>query len=184
MTRSRAPFWSPARFRPARPVAGGWRRLDNQVPAAIQTEILRAIQDLVADGTLWFLRHAPRPLDIAGLTAAYGPGLAALRAHTTHLPASTAATATIARLTEAGVPAELAEAVTAIDVLTAGCDITRLATDKIGRCRRWPRSTPKPAAVSPLAGCAPGPRRCRPTRPGKPKRRANWSMACSPTMPH
>ena len=27
-------------------------------------------------------------------------------------------------------PAELAEAVTAIDVLTAGCDITRLATDK------------------------------------------------------
>ena len=112
---------------------GLWRAvetLDNQVPAAIQTEMLRAIQDLVADGTLWFLRHAPRPLDIAGLTAAYGPGLAALRAHTAHLPASAAATAAIARLTEAGVPAELAEAVTAIDVLTAGCDITRLATDK------------------------------------------------------
>ena len=73
-----------------------WRAvetLDNQVPAAIQTEMLRAIQDLVADGTLWFLRHAPRPLDIAGLTAAYGPGLAALRAHTAHLPASAAATA-------------------------------------------------------------------------------------------
>ena len=112
---------------------GLWRAveaLDNQVPAATQTEMLRAIQDLVADGALWFLRQAPRPLDIAGLTAAYGPGLAALRAHTVHLPASPAARATIDRLTAAGVPAELAQTMAAVDVLTAGCDITRLATDK------------------------------------------------------
>jgi len=49
--------------------------LDNVVPSSTQIEMLETIQVLLKRGTLWFLRHGPRPLDIAQTNADFQPGI-------------------------------------------------------------------------------------------------------------
>ncbi len=52
--------------------------LDTRVAADIQCDMLQEANRLLERGTLWILRHAARPIDMAGLTTALGEGRAAL----------------------------------------------------------------------------------------------------------
>ncbi|MBM3488316.1 MAG: NAD-glutamate dehydrogenase, partial [Alphaproteobacteria bacterium] len=54
--------------------------LDNRLEAGCQTRLHLDIQAVLRRLTLWFLRNAPRPLDVAGAIAAFAPGTAALAA--------------------------------------------------------------------------------------------------------
>ncbi|HKF71721.1 MAG TPA: NAD-glutamate dehydrogenase [Stellaceae bacterium] len=107
--------------------------LDNQVPAAVQTEMLLAANRLVERTAAWFLR-APGALDIAGVTQVFKPGVAALAARLGEtLPASQKAELArrIAGWQERGVPAALAERIAKLDFLVSAVDIVKLAVAKM-----------------------------------------------------
>lgn len=52
--------------------------LDNQIPADAQHALLHQIGDLQERGTLWLLRHCPRPIDRASLISRMQPPVAEL----------------------------------------------------------------------------------------------------------
>jgi glutamate dehydrogenase len=87
------------------------RRLDNVVPAAVQTEMLLEARRLIERGTRWLLRNLHRPLDIGATVASFAGGAAAvaellptsLRGMDRELTEDAGA-----ELEERGVPAELA----------------------------------------------------------------------------
>ena len=104
--------------------------LDNKVPAALQTKMLREVQRLVERETIWFLRNGQQPLDIASHVDEFAPGIATLSAclndvlgeHDRKALANQAKT-----FTDQGVPKDLAHQVAALDALASGCDVVRLA---------------------------------------------------------
>ena len=103
--------------------------LDNQVPASIQTEMLLVANRLVERAAAWFLR-APGALDIAGVTQAFKPGVAALGVRLGEtLPASqkTEFTRRVEAWREKRVPMALAERVAKLDFLVSAVDIVKLA---------------------------------------------------------
>ena len=104
--------------------------LDNKVISSIQTAMLLKIRTMVASGTIWFLRHAPQPLDIAALRTAYRDGIAEI-ANGLELYLSedenSALQNSIQGLQQAGVPATLARSIAATDFLAHAGDIVRVA---------------------------------------------------------
>ena len=52
--------------------------LDNRIDAAVQTAMLLEGRKLTERATRWFLRHAPRPLDIASAVQRYAGGVTVL----------------------------------------------------------------------------------------------------------
>ena len=103
--------------------------LDNQVPASVQTDMLLASNRLVERAAAWFLR-APGALDIAGVTQAFKPGVAALAARLGEtLPDSQKAefARRVALWREKRVPAALAERVAKLNFLVSAIDIVKLA---------------------------------------------------------
>ncbi len=117
--------------------------LDNAVPAAVQTDMLVAIDRLAERGTLWFLRNGSRPLDIAAHIGLYGPGIAALAGDVTTL-VSEGEQGEIERrrgvYSAAGVPADLGSRVAAIEALAPGLDIVRIAKGDVSVLGRVARA--------------------------------------------
>jgi glutamate dehydrogenase len=107
--------------------------LDNKVPAAVQYEMLIEVGRLLLRSTLWFLRRRRERLPIGEVLAIFRPSLEKLRAS---VPAIMSAgdreawEASTRRLAGAGVPAEVAAAVSSVNALYAVLDVTEVATEQ------------------------------------------------------
>jgi glutamate dehydrogenase len=104
--------------------------LDNQVPAANQTLMLTECGRLIERVTVWFLRHAARPLDIKKEVAAYKAEVAAIAENLgalLHDSDGAALADRAAKLTAVAVPEALAQRIAALPILYAACDIVRIA---------------------------------------------------------
>lgn len=104
--------------------------LDNQVAADLQTAMIDEAARLMARGAAWFLANASHPLDVAGVTAAYRPGIEALAAGLDDILDAEEAARLAGRaqaLTDRGVPADIARRVAALPVLAAGPDLVLIA---------------------------------------------------------
>ena len=104
--------------------------LDNQVPAANQTLMLTECGRLIERVTVWFLRHAVRPLDIEKEVSAYKAEVAAIAENLGSLLHESDAAALAdraAKLTAVTVPEALAQRIAALPILYAACDIVRIA---------------------------------------------------------
>ena len=110
-----------------------WAEIDAQdyrVGAAIQTLMHLEVSEFLKHQCVWFLRNAPRPIDVPALVAQYGPGVKAL------LDAPEAVLSPIAQerfqqrlgmYTEQDVPDALACRVAAFQVLGFAGDIVQVA---------------------------------------------------------
>ncbi len=105
--------------------------LDNKVPAALQTELHRASERLIARAVGWFLR-AGKPLDIKARIDEFHAGIAKLAEQ---IPALLPAEERIqldrriAALVEKGAPKSLALKATRLNFLISSVDIVRLSLD-------------------------------------------------------
>jgi glutamate dehydrogenase len=110
----------------------GIEALDNCAPPQLQIRMLREINRTVDRVTLWFLRNAPQPLDMSGLIAEFGPGVAALAADLDDVlqrdQRQDVRERTL-RYTHDGVPVELSDQIGRLKMLSCACDIVRLAGD-------------------------------------------------------
>jgi glutamate dehydrogenase len=104
--------------------------LDGKVSGGAQLGLYAAVQDMLLDRMVWFLRNADPSKDLAGVIARHRKGIAALAAALDKvLPAEAAAMrqARQAELTGAGVPDDLARRIADIPELTAAPDIVLIA---------------------------------------------------------
>ncbi|KJS41494.1 MAG: NAD-glutamate dehydrogenase [Rhodospirillaceae bacterium BRH_c57] len=112
-----------------------WRdveTLDNVVSADVQIAMLGEANRLIERTTLWILRHAPRPLNMGGLTAAFTEGMRAMEgcmAGVCTLDVQSEIAARHDRYAEAGVPEDLAARVAHLIVLASTPDVVRLGAD-------------------------------------------------------
>ncbi len=115
-----------------RPTWTAIEALDNKVPVALQTEMIASTVDLVQLGTQWFVRNGAAPLAIAETVDSYAPGIATLSDKLESVLAELEAQAfvsKVSRLSEHGVPGDLARRVAGLDALGAALDIVRAAKD-------------------------------------------------------
>jgi glutamate dehydrogenase len=106
--------------------------LDNQVPSAVQAEMLIESGRLLLRATLWFLRRRRERLPIAEVLAIFQPGLAAFRRQLPEiLSAADRETfeKSAARLESKGAPAALARDMAGLDALYAVLDATEVARE-------------------------------------------------------
>lgn len=104
--------------------------LDNKVAGDVQLDIYKAIQDLLLDRIVWFLRNVDLTQGLAGIIEHYRDGIAAVDASLGNMLPKEIADARDARhreLTAAGVPAELAWRVASLPALTSAPDIVLVA---------------------------------------------------------
>jgi glutamate dehydrogenase len=109
--------------------------LDNKISGALQLELYQAVQDLLLDRLVWFLRNVDLTRGLAALVAHYREGIAAVAAALDgSLPeaASAACKARAADLTKQAVPEHLARRVATLPALGAAPDIVMVA-DRTGR---------------------------------------------------
>jgi len=105
--------------------------LDDRVPGALQLELYAALQDLLLDRMVWFIRN----VELTGGTldavvARYRAGVIEVEQeldHTLPAPAAEARMARAAELTAQGVPPDLARRLSALGHLAAATDITLVA---------------------------------------------------------
>ncbi|WP_142850505.1 NAD-glutamate dehydrogenase [Telmatospirillum sp. J64-1] len=108
-------------------------KLDNQVPAAVQTAMAVEANRLIERATAWILRYGPKPLEISPARAELAPGLEALRSCFDEILPQSLAESVGQRAQEyigQGVPEELARRVASLVVLASGCDIVRIAASR------------------------------------------------------
>jgi glutamate dehydrogenase len=106
-------------------------RLDDAVPATVQTALMTGGRRLVERATRWLLRNRHQPLDIAAVVSHFAPGIAALAQELPKLLApadSTALRRAVERFAAEGVPTDLATRVASLDVLHAGLDVIEVAS--------------------------------------------------------
>jgi glutamate dehydrogenase len=106
--------------------------LDNRVSSEIQTEIFLEGRKLVERGTRWLLRHRRPPLDVATEIERFRVGVAVLSDDLPALlaPAQRDAHGRLAdRLSDGGVPSDLAARVAGLDPLFSALDIVELADE-------------------------------------------------------
>ena len=109
--------------------------LDNRVSGQVQLELYAAVQDVLLDRIVWFLRHVDLSKGLAEVVTHYRDGIDAVAAS---LEAALSREAVGARdlrqheLTQAGVPEELARRIANIGPLTAAPDIV-LVADRTAR---------------------------------------------------
>ncbi|MCL4709873.1 MAG: NAD-glutamate dehydrogenase [Pseudorhodoplanes sp.] len=109
--------------------------LDAKIPGALQLELYAAVQDLLLDRIVWFLRNADLSKGLSDVVERYARAVAEVEAVlTTALPEAAARqrAARIEELTKAGVPDALAARAASLPALAAGTDIA-LVADKTGR---------------------------------------------------
>ena len=108
----------------------GVEKLDNNVPADVQTTMHLEILDLIKRGTLWFLRSGPRPFPIGATVNTFMPGVEALRARFDEIltpDLKTEMNQRIDDLVARNVPPEFARRIAELPVLAPTCDIVRIA---------------------------------------------------------
>jgi len=114
-----------------------WREiesLDNKVAANVQAAMLIAVNNLLERGTMWFLRNGEPGLAIGSHVSAYIDGVTQIAENIDMVipPHYMDDLRSRARsLVEAGVPQTLAIRVMGLVNMAAGCDISRLATERI-----------------------------------------------------
>ena len=115
-----------------------WSRVeavDTQIGAAVQTEILVRVSELLRYGTLWFLRNQPQPLAISDTLKRFAPGIKSVADRLAELASPEEAEAMAARVAEfraKGVDEVLAARVAGLSLLAAAPDIV-LAAGQTGR---------------------------------------------------
>ena len=109
--------------------------LDNKIASKLQLDLYAAVQDLLLDRIIWFLRNADLSKGLADLVTHYRDGIATVGAALDRVlsPGVLNADAEHRRaLTAAGVPAELAGCMASLRALAAAPDIV-LVADRTGR---------------------------------------------------
>ncbi|MGA3311309.1 MAG: NAD-glutamate dehydrogenase, partial [Xanthobacteraceae bacterium] len=109
--------------------------LDNRIPGKVQLDLYVAVQDLLLDRIIWFLRNADLTKGLADVVTHYRDGIAVVDAALDGALSEDALSARAARrqeLTEAGVPDELAGRIGNLAPLTAAPDIV-LVADRTGK---------------------------------------------------
>jgi len=104
--------------------------LDGKVPGKLQLELYAAVQDLLLDRLVWFLRNADLSKGLAGVVERYRKGIAELiDALGLALPpdAAAARAARTKELAAAGVPETLAARIAAISEIAAAPDLVLIA---------------------------------------------------------
>jgi glutamate dehydrogenase len=105
-------------------------RLDNKVPGKLQLELYAAVQDLLLDRVVWFLRNVDLSKGLASIVEHYRAGVAAVAAALDGALPEEAAAARAARaaaLAKAGVPEALARSLADLPVLASATDIVLVA---------------------------------------------------------
>lgn len=106
--------------------------LDFKVPNQVLNRLLIRIQNLMERATLWLLRNTRESLSIQRLKDTYKPGVEIIRANMQAIltePSQAHLTEIISGLVEQGIPAELAERLSALHYLFYGLDIIRVASN-------------------------------------------------------
>src|SRR5438034_302100 len=109
--------------------------LDARISGRLQLELYRAVQDLLLDRLVWFLRNVELAQGLAAIVAHYSEGITAVEAA---LEAALPQAVTMARkgretdLRRQGVPDELARRLATLPALVAAPDIVMIA-DRTGR---------------------------------------------------
>ena len=109
--------------------------LDNAIPGKLQLDLYAAVQDLLLDRIIWFLRNVEPSLGLADVVAHYRDGIAAVAAALDGAVSQDIRNARAARrqeLTAAGVPDELAGRLADLRALAAAPDIV-LVADRTGK---------------------------------------------------
>jgi glutamate dehydrogenase len=109
--------------------------LDNLVPGNLQLELYAAVQDLLLDRIVWFLRNVALAQGLADVVSHYRNGIAAVTAALDGALSPEASSARSERkreLSDAGVPATLAGDIADLGALAAAPDIV-LVADRTGK---------------------------------------------------
>ena len=109
--------------------------LDNKIPGKLQLELYAAVEDLLLDRIVWFLRNVDLSKGLADLVAHFRDGTAAVGAALDGALSPNLREARAARrrdLGAAGVPDELAGSIANLRTLTAAPDIV-LVADRTGK---------------------------------------------------
>ena len=109
--------------------------LDNKIPGKLQLDLYAAVEDLLLDRIVWFLRNVDLAKGLADLVAHYRHGIAAVSAALDDALSQDLREARAARRRElgaAGVPDELAGSIANLRALTAAPDIV-LVADRTGK---------------------------------------------------
>ena len=109
--------------------------LDGKVAGKVQLSLYAAVQDLLLDRLVWFLRNADLSKGLAGVVEHYRNGVAALTKTLDAALPKDAAEARAARkkeLTDAGVPDDLAGLFASVSELAAAPDLVLIA-DRTGK---------------------------------------------------
>jgi glutamate dehydrogenase len=114
---------------------GAIDRLDNKIPGKLQLDLYAAVQDLLLDRIVWFLRNVDLSKGLADLVTHYRDGIAAVSAALDGVLSHDLSEARLARRREllaVGVPDELAGSIANLRALTAAPDIV-LVADRTGK---------------------------------------------------
>ena len=109
--------------------------LDGKISGKVQLSLYAAVQDLLLDRLVWFLRNADLSKGLAGVVEHHRKGIAALMTTLDAALPKEAAAARLARrkeLTDAGVPDELAGRIASISEIAAAPDLVLIA-DRTGK---------------------------------------------------
>ncbi|HEY5965783.1 MAG TPA: NAD-glutamate dehydrogenase [Xanthobacteraceae bacterium] len=109
--------------------------LDGKIAGKVQLSLYAAVQDLLLDRLVWFLRNADLSKGLAGVVEHHRKGIAALMTTLDAALPKEAAAARLARrkeLTDAGVPEELAGGIASISEMAAAPDLVLIA-DRTGK---------------------------------------------------
>ena len=109
--------------------------LDNRISGKLQLDLYAAVQDLLLDRVIWFLRNVDLAKGLADVVAHYRDGIAAVEAALDSALSEDALQGRAARrqeLAQAGVPDELAVRIANLPSLAAAPDIV-LVTDRTGK---------------------------------------------------
>jgi glutamate dehydrogenase len=109
--------------------------LDNKVPGKLQLELYAAVQDLLLDRLVWFLRNVDLTQGLAAIVEHYRAGIAGVESALGSALAAEAAAARTAREAElkaAGVPEGIARKLASLPALAAAPDIVMVA-DRTGQ---------------------------------------------------
>jgi len=104
--------------------------LDNKVSGKTQLDLYAAVQDLLLDRLVWFLRNVDLKRGLETNVAHYRDGIAEVAAAldgALSKPAKAARDARVTELTKAGVPADLAWRIASLGFLKAATDIVLVA---------------------------------------------------------
>jgi glutamate dehydrogenase len=104
--------------------------LDNKLPGDTQLGLYAAVQDLLLDRLVWFLRNADLKQGLETIVAHYRDGITQVEAAletALSQPAAHARDARVAELTRAGVPDDIARRIANLALLKAAPDIVQVA---------------------------------------------------------